>query len=323
MRVLANDGLSKSGIQKLEQAGSKVWTNRVAQQALKDFLNDNCIQVLLVRSATQVRRDLIDAVPGLRIIGRAGVGMDNIDVDYAKGRGIHVINTPAASSESVAELVFAHLFGMVRFLHESNRNMPLSGDSKFKELKKHYGSGRELRAKTLGIVGFGRIGKAVARIALGIGMHVLVTDRNLKDKTQIKLDFYDGQSLEFTLPAKSLDELLREADFVTLHLPAQNKALIGEAALKAMKQNAGLVNAARGGIVEEKALLNALEKNEIAYAALDVFEAEPKPQIKLLMNPHLSLSPHIGGSTVEAQDRIGTELADQILRILKGEKLLT
>lgn len=323
MNILANDGLSKSGIEKLEEAGFKVFTTRVAQEQLCDFLNRNEICVLLVRSGTKVRSDLIDAVPGLRIIGRGGVGMDNIDVAHAREKGIQVINTPAASSESVAELVFAHLSGMVRFLHEANRDMPLRGESNFMELKKAYGAGRELRGKTLGVVGFGRIGKAVARIALGVGMRVIATDRSATGESPVELHFYDGQSLRFNVAVKPLDTLLGEADFITLHVPAQDKPLIGQREFETMKEHAGLINAARGGVIDEQALIEALEKGRIAYAALDVFEEEPHPQIKLLMNPKLSLSPHIGGSTLEAQERIGTELAEQITRILTAEKLST
>ena len=165
MKVLANDGISQSGIDKLKEAGFEVITTKVAQEQLANFINENHVEVLLVRSATTVRENLIDACPGLRLIGRGGVGMDNIDVDYARSKGIEVINTPTSSSASVAELVFAHLFGGVRFLYDSNRMMPLEGDSRFKELKKNYARGMELRGKTLGIIGFGKIGKEVAKIA--------------------------------------------------------------------------------------------------------------------------------------------------------------
>lgn len=177
MKVLANDGVSKSGIKSLEKAGFEVITTTVAQEQLIEYINDHQIDVILVRSATKVRQDIIDSCPSLKIIGRGGVGMDNIDVDYARSKNIKVINTPAASSASVAELVFAHLFGGVRFLYDSNRNMPLDGDSKFKELKKNYGGGRELRGKTLGIVGLGRIGQEVAKIGIGCGMKVIASDK--------------------------------------------------------------------------------------------------------------------------------------------------
>jgi len=165
MKILANDGISASGVEQLTQAGFEVITTNVAQEQLVQYINENQIVALLVRSATTARKDLIDACPSLKIIGRGGVGMDNIDVEYAREKGLSVINTPAASSLSVAELVFAHLFGCVRFLHDSNRNMPLEGESNFKGLKKAYAKGIELRGKTMGIIGFGRIGQEVAKIA--------------------------------------------------------------------------------------------------------------------------------------------------------------
>lgn len=315
MKVLANDGISQSGIKALETAGFEVLTTTVAQEQLANFINENKITVLLVRSATTVRKEIIDACPGLKIIGRGGVGMDNIDVDYAKDKGIHVINTPAASSQSVAELVFAHLFGSVRFLHDSNRNMPLDGDTQFKKLKKNYANGVELRGKTLGIVGFGRIGKEVAKIALGVGMKVIATDKEI-GKDVITVAFYNGQSIDVEIESVSLEDLLKQSDFVTLHVPAQKEYVIGKKEFDLMKNDAGIVNAARGGVIDEVALIDALDSGKIAFAGLDTFEEEPKPAIKVLMNGRVSLTPHIGAATNEAQDRIGTELAEQISNLL-------
>jgi len=313
--VLANDGIATSGVIALENAGYKVDLTTVAQDQLIDYINNNSIAVLLVRSATKVRKDIIDACPSLKIIGRGGVGMDNIDVDYAKSKGLHVINTPAASSHSVAELVFAHLFGMVRFLHDSNRNMPLDGDSKFKDLKKAYAQGVELKDKTLGILGFGRIGQATAKVALGVGMNVIAYDPYL-DSANLELDFFDGQTVSFTIDTISKEEVLQQADFITLHVPAQDEYVISTKEFEMMKDGACIVNAARGGVIDEVALVAALSNGKISNAALDVFENEPSPEIQLLMNPNISLTPHIGAATSEAQHRIGSELADQIIDIL-------
>jgi len=315
-KILANDGISNSGIQALEAAGYEVLTTTVAQEQLANFINEEDISGLLVRSATQVRRDLIDACPGLRLIGRGGVGMDNIDVSYAKEKGIHVINTPASSSSSVAELVFAHLFGGVRFLYDANRNMPLEGEKNFKGLKKNYGKGTELRGKTLGVLGFGRIGQATAKIALGIGMKVIFYDPFIEEAT-IELSFFDGQSLSFSLKNSTKEEILRTSDFITLHVPAQKEYVIGKSELEMMKQGVGLVNSARGGVIDEVALVDAIDQGKVAFAGLDVFESEPVPEIRILMHPKISLSPHIGAATDEAQDRIGTELAEQIITLLK------
>ncbi|MCF6349649.1 MAG: D-2-hydroxyacid dehydrogenase [Flavobacteriaceae bacterium] len=316
MKVLANDGIAQSGIDALEAQGFKVITTTVAQNQLENYINTNNIDVLLVRSATEVRSELIDACPSLKLIGRGGVGMDNIDVQYAKDQGLHVINTPAASSHSVAELVFGHLFGMVRFLHDANRNMPLNGDTKFKELKKSYAKGKELKGKILGILGFGRIGQATAKVALGVGMKVIAFDPFIKNTT-VTLDFYDGQKINFKIETISKEELLKQADFITLHVPAQKEFVIAETEFDLMKDGVGLVHAARGGVINEVALVSAIESGKVAYAAIDTFENEPNPAIQLLMNSRISLSPHIGAATNEAQDRIGTELASQIITLLR------
>ena len=320
MKVLANDGISNSGKVALEEAGFEVITTTVAQEQLINYINEHNIDVILVRSATKVRKDLIDACPSIKIIGRGGVGMDNIDVDYARGKGLHVINTPAASSESVAELVFAHLFGGVRFLHDANRNMPLDGDTQFNTLKKNYAKGVELRGKTLGIIGFGRIGREVAKIALGVGMKVIASDK-FADKATIKVDFYNGQFINVEIETEPMKDLLQHSDFITLHVPAQKEYVIGEKQFEQMKDGVGIVNAARGGVIDEVALIKALDSGKVAFAGLDTFDNEPTPAVQVLMNPRVSLTPHIGAATNEAQDRIGTELASQIISILKTENV--
>ena len=319
MKVLANDGISQSGAEMLKKAGFEVIIKKVAQEQLKEYLNKNAISVLLVRSATKVDKDIIDSSIHLKVIGRGGVGMDNIEVEYARSKGISVINTPAASSSSVAELVFAHLFGGVRNLHESNRNMPLEGDSRFKELKKSYAGGLELRGKTLGIIGFGRIGREVAKIALGIGMKVIASDQQVGE-AEITLEFYNDQSIKIPIKTEPVEMLIKDSDFITLHVPAQDKPVIGAKEFEKMKDGVGIINTARGGVIDEEALLAALESGKVAFAALDTYENEPKPAIKLLMNENISLSPHIGAATNEAQERIGIELAEQIISILKKEK---
>ncbi len=319
MKVLANDGVSKSGIEALEKGGFEVLTTTVAQEQLVNFINEHKIDVILVRSATQVRKDIIDGCSSIKIIGRGGVGMDNIDVEYARSKGIHVINTPAASSQSVAELVFAHLFGGVRFLHDSNRNMPLDGDTQFKSLKKNYAKGVELRGKTLGIVGFGRIGREVAKIALGIGMKVIASDKFV-GKAEIKVEFYNGQFINVEIETEPMKDILKHSDFITLHVPAQDDYVIGEKQFNMMKDGIGIINAARGGVIDEVALVKAIESGKVAFAGLDTFEEEPTPAIPVLMNGRISLTPHIGAATNEAQDRIGTELASQIISLLKTTK---
>lgn len=315
MKILANDGISESGKNKLEEYGFKVDLTKVSQEQLVSYINENEISTILVRSATQVRADIIDNCPSIKIIGRGGVGMDNIDVEYAKSKGVSVINTPAASSKSVAELVFSHLFGCVRFLHESNRSMPLEGDTKFKELKKSYAGGTELSEKTLGIIGFGRIGQEVAKIAIGVGMKVIFYDK-FNENADIKLDFFDGQNLSFKLKSSTFEELLNNSDFITVHIPASKEYIIDSDQFAKMKNGVGLLNLSRGGIINEEELIKNIESGKISFAGIDTFEGEPNPSMKILMNSNISLTPHIGAATGEAQDRIGVELADKIKDIL-------
>ena len=316
MKILANDGISITGVKTLKAAGFDVSTENVPQDNLIDHLNENKTEVLLVRSATVVRKDLIDSCSNIKIIGRGGVGMDNIDVEYARSKEIKVINTPSASSSSVAELVFSHIFSGIRFLHDSNRNMPLQGETNFKSLKKSYSNGFEIRGKTIGIIGFGRIGQEVAKIALGLGMNIIAFDNYVKDAL-ISFSLYDGEIIEKKIITNSFNDVLSKSDFITLHVPSQKKYLIDKSHFALMKNTVGFINCARGGVVNEMDLLEALDNGKISFAGLDTFENEPNPSVKLLMHPKISLSPHIGAATSEAQERIGKELADQIISIYK------
>ena len=315
MKILANDGISQSGIDALGKRGFEIITTKVAQNQLENYINEHTIDAILVKNATQVRQELIDACPSIKLIGVLGVGMDNIDAEYAEDQGLYVINAPEASASSVAELVFAHLFGLARFLHASNREMPLEGDSRFKELKKAYSQGIELKGKTIGIIGFGRIGQAVAKIGLGLGMNVIATDEIITN-APISVDFFNGQKVTINIDTIPKDELLKEADFITLHVSAQEDYVISKKEIEKMKDGVGIINTARGGILHEVDLVMAIESGKVQFAGLDVFETEPKPAVQLLMNPEISLTPNIGAGTKETQDRIGTELAKQIIKLL-------
>lgn len=315
MKVLANDGISKAGEQALKNAGIEILDNRVAQDHVINFINENNVDVLLVRSATKVRQDLIDACPGLKIIGRGGIGMDNIDVEYAIEKGLYVINTPTASSKSVAELVFGHFFALARFLHESNRLMPLEGETHFDAMKKSFSKAYELSGKTLGVIGFGSIGQEVVKMGISLGMKVIVLTRKPKTKV-LSLEFFDGQTVNFEITSTNdMDAFLKEADFISINTPKTNEYIIDTAQFEKMKDGVYIVNTARGGVINEVALIDFIESGKVAGAALDVFEKEPNPEVLLLMNPALSLSPHVGGNTVDAQEKIGVELAEQIIKI--------
>lgn len=314
MIVLANDGISEKGIQLLKEADITVLDARVSAEHLSNFINENNVDVLLVRSATQVRKNLIDECPNLKIIGRGGVGMDNIDVDYAIDKGIYIINTPKASCKSVAELVFAHFFSLTRFLHESNRLMPLEGDTKFNTLKKSFNNATELSGKTLGVIGMGNIGLEVIKIGISLGMSIVAYNRTPKTEN-VKISFFDGQSLHFEIKSVNLDEVLKKSDFISINISNAEKYFIDNEQIAMMKEGVFIANTARGGVLNEVALIDAIERGKVAGAALDVFENEPNPEIEILMNPALSLSPHIGGNTLEAQNRIAEELAEQIIKI--------
>ncbi|MBL7963207.1 MAG: 3-phosphoglycerate dehydrogenase [Flavobacteriales bacterium] len=313
MRIHANDGLDAGALKRLRDAGFTVTTDNVPQEGLATHLNAEGVHVLLVRSATKVRKDLIDTCPGLRLIGRGGVGLDNIDVAHAKAKGIPVINTPAASSISVAELVMAHLTGLLRGLHQANRLMPANGRSQFKELKKRFEKGNEVRGRTLGIIGFGRIGQWTARYALGAGMRVVYCDNHC-DLAQLDLEIA-GNKLQVPVQRLSLVDLLAQADAISLHVPAQpdGRPVLGAAELAHVKEGVVLVNTARGGSIDEDALLDALNSGRVKGAALDVFVGEPEPRADLLAHNAISLSPHVGAATREAQGRVGDELADLII----------
>lgn len=311
-KILANDGIDDTGKQLLEKAGFTVVTEKVAQENLIKEINEQNYLALTVRSATKVRKDIIDACPNLKVIARGGVGMDNIDVDYAKSKNINVINTPAASSNSVAELVFAHLFNAVRFLYDSNRQMPANGSEKFDDLKKKYSKGNEVRGKTIGIVGFGRIGQNVAKIALGLGMKIVAFDPFVHQAT-IEVEVAD-KKIDVTINTISLDKVIQTSDFITFHVPGGK--LISSVEIALMKNQVILINTARGGVINEDDLIDALNSGKVSHACLDVFENEPQPSEAILKHPKISLTPHIGAATNEAQERIGVELAEKLIEAI-------
>ena len=315
MKILVNEGISVGGMQALENKGFEVINTKVAQEQLENYINDHTIDAIAVGNTTQIRQELIDACPSIKLIACAGAEMDNIDVDYAIDNGVHVVNSEDASASSIAELVFAHLFTMVRFLHQSNREMPLEGDMRFNALKKQYSQGTELRGKTLGIVGFDTVGQEVAKTALALGMEVIATDVEI-DNATITIPFFDGQSVDFFIETETVDNLLSKSDFITLHLPPQDGYVIETSLFDKMKDGVGIINTSHGSVLNEVDLVKAIENGKVKYAGLDVFESQPRPEIQLLMNPEISMTPHIGASTIEAQNRTGIELANKIIELL-------
>lgn len=311
MKVLANDGIDAAGKEILEKAGFTVYTDKIAQADLPSRIGE--FDVIIVRSATKVTAEVMDA-SNLKIIARAGVGLDNIDLKHAGIKNIPVVNTPNASSRSVAELVFAHMFSVCRMLHFSNREMPVNGVSSFNDLKKTASAGTELANKKIGIIGFGRIGQEVARMAIGLGMEVLIYDYKQRDY-QLTVTFnqhYQLNNFVVNLSVQPLDYLLESCDYITVHIPGSNE-FIGKEQLNKMKKGSVLINCARGGVVNEPDLVNALRSGHLAFAGVDVFETEPPVYTDILELPNVSLSPHVGASTAEAQERVGIELAQRIV----------
>ena len=294
-RVLASDGIAASAAKKLEELGYEVVQEFYEPDDLKEKVKE--FDALVVRSATKVREPIIDAAAEagkLKIVIRGGVGVDNIDVKYAEEKGIVVKNTPRASTDSVAECTIGHMFALARFIGISNHAMR-SGEWPKKQYK-----GVELAGKTLGLIGMGRIAQSVARKAAALGMNVMWTD------------IFDIQGLPAEYKKSTQEEILKEADFISLHIPmpADGKAVIGKDELATMKSTAYILNLARGGVIDEDALCDALDNGVIAGAALDVYAKEPLANERILKNDKISMTPHIGGSTKEAQDRIGMEIVD-------------
>jgi len=294
MRILVNDGISAEGKKMLEDAGHEVVTEKIVREDLAAEIG--AFDGLVVRSATKVTREVIDAgLPRLRVVVRGGVGIDNIDHVYAAEKGVKVMNTPAASSASVAELALAHMFALSRFLVPANLTMR-RGEWNKKQYK-----GIELAGKTLGVLGIGRIGSLLAEKALGLGMKVIAYDPVV-------------ESVDLDVKLMSKEEVLAKADYISLHMPAQAEGYaVGMPEIDRMKDGAILINCARGGVVDEKAVVAALDTGKLTGAGMDVFIGEPTPYETLVNHPKVSVTPHIGASTQEAQARIGIEVATRLI----------
>ncbi|MDD3095349.1 MAG: D-2-hydroxyacid dehydrogenase [Candidatus Neomarinimicrobiota bacterium] len=296
MKILITDGLSAQGQAILKKSGIEYDIHFYEpDELIKAIVDYDCV---LVRSATKIPKEVIDAGKKLKVIARGGAGIDNIDHVYALSKGIPVLNTPAANSASVAELAIAHMFVLARFLHQSNISMR---EGKWE--KKKY-KGIELAGKTLGLIGCGKIGRLTAEKALGLGMKVVGCDPIVKDLG------HNAQIHDF-------EEVLRESDFISLHVPKMKEALIGKKEIAMMKDGVYIINCSRGGVVDENALLEALNSGKVAGAGLDVFVNEPTDNMALISHPNVSVTPHVGASTNEAQDRVGVEIAEKIVAALK------
>ncbi len=311
--LIITDGLEQSGVLALQQNGFKVDLRTVDAAELAAVLQS--YQGIIVRSATKLRADVIQQCPGLKFIARAGVGLDNIDLEAAQKMGIKVINTPASSSRSVAELSMAHLFNLSRGLKLSNRT--LKDKASFISLKKSLANSSELKGKTLFIIGMGRIGRELALMAVGIGMKVIANDPFIQ---QVQLNFeLQGQSIPIPITLYEMEEGLRKADFISIHSPFSGHQILTKSRIEMLKKTACIINTSRGENIDESALLEALDLGLIGGAGLDVFQNEPEVNPRILNHPKISLSPHIGASTQDAQMRIAEELVEQIIQLYKNQ----
>jgi D-3-phosphoglycerate dehydrogenase len=296
IRILANDGIEKSAAAKLEEMGYEIVRQFYGPEELGEQLQS--FDALVIRSKTLVRKTLIDQAlktGRLKLVVRAGVGIDNVDVAYAESKGITVENTPNASTESVAELTVGLLFGLARRIYEADRSMHCG------KWEKKLFEGTELAGKTLGLIGLGRIGKRVAAKAAALEMNVVYTNRS-------------GHRAE-NEPYRhlSLDELCRISDYISLHMPKENEVVLSAGNFEKMKNGVCLINTSRGGLIDEEDLLDALDAGKIAAAALDVFAEEPCANERLYTHSKLLLTPHIAASTSEAQLRVGEDVVQKIV----------
>ncbi len=320
IKILVNDGLHPDGKMLLEEAGYEVDDQRVAQADLHQVLPN--YDAIIVRSATHVRREVLEHCPNLKLIARAGVGMDNIDTTYARERSIKIMTARKAVAHAVAELAFGHMFTLARHLQNTNRDMPSKGNVAFKELKEAYSNGIQLRGKNLGIIGFGKIGQEVARIGIGIGMNIIPVDLEVNE-VEIDISLYRTETVSLAIKMKttSLEEMLPEADFVTLHVPLNGDIpILGAKEIAMMKKGAFLINTSRGGTVDEEVMIAALDNGKLAGVGLDVYNQEANIQTILLQHPKISMTPHTGAATIEAQRDVALELADKIIAFFGDQR---
>lgn len=312
MKILANDGLSSNATAILVENNFEIITTKVAQEQLIPFINNNNIEVLIIRNATKVRLNLLLDCPALKVICKGGNKFEREVELQISASGKQLIYAEESTSIAIAEMVFAHLFSGARMLYDANRLMPLEGDSNFDSLQKGFASGQELRGKTLGIIGFNKSGKEVAKYATALGMRVLISD-STEENPEVSVDFYSSQSVCVILEDVDRKVLLASSDYISLHIDEQEDYVISKSDFDAMKDGVGIINCAFGRALNEVDLIAALEEEKVLFAGIDRFEEEPTPAIQVLMHPQISLSPNIARSSIDVQDRTDLEFATFLL----------
>ncbi len=311
MKILAKN-ITIDAKKLLKASGIEIIDTEISQDEIIETIENEYIEGIVFDKFEDFNSDLIDSCTGIKLIAFKESVEENSDIQYAKDQGIHVVSVSNSESVAKAELAFAHLLGMVRFLHQSNREMPLEGDMSFDILHNNF-IGTELRGKTIGIIEMNDTGIEIAKMAIGLGMKPLMTDHQPKN-VLVPLEFYDGQTIEFHIEYSDFNDVLSKSDFIIINTKSENTYIIDQQHFEQLKNGVGIINLEQGAI-NEIALLNAIEQKKVTFAGLDAFENQPKPEIQLLMNPELSLSPNIGSKTYEAQLKISNELANLILEI--------
>ncbi len=312
MKILGTN-LTLKAKEILKNAQMEIIEEQVSQSKLINFVEEHFIEGIIFDTLEHFNSDIIDACPHIKLIAFKEEIEENSDIQFAKDQGIHIIDIQESTATSKAELCIAHLTGMVRFLHQSNREMPLEGDMNFENLHHNF-IGTELKGKTLGIIGINSVCKELVRISIGLGMKPLITDHEPKNLS-VPVEFFDGQTIDFQLEYSDFNELISQSDFLIINTSGNGVYIIDDYHFEKMKKGVGIISISKGG-VNEIALINAIENKKVMFAGLDVFENQPNPEIQLLMNPELSLSPNLSSQTYEAQIKISEELANAIVDVM-------
>lgn len=310
-KILINTDFSSFQIETLKKENFEVQNINVADSQLIKFINEEQFSALIISSKSIDYKQILDNCPSIQIIGQLGGEIDKKDILYAQNKGVTIVNAWTSAVKSVAEMVFAHLFSGARFLHQSNREMPLQGDTDFNILHEEYSFGVELEGKTLGILGFGKIGQEVAKKAISLGMNVLAYDIEPK-KVDLEFNFLNQHQFSINIKTTSKEEVLQGSDFITIHTPPSKENVLEVQDFEFLKEGVGVINVARNNAFDENILMEYLEEGKVSFAGLDTFNGEPSPSVHLLMNENISLSPRISAYTLDSFERACGEVALQV-----------
>lgn len=316
MKILANDGLHEKAINLLESKGFEVIMTKVAQEQVANYINKNNIEILIISKATRVDEKLINNTNNLKAVAKLSDDFEDIDLVASKKQKIKLFKANHATIQSKAEIIIAHLLTGAKQLHQTNRELPLEGDTNFKELHKYFSQGHEIKGKTIGLIGIDEIGIAVAKLAIGLGMNVIYYHPT-KQSITFEINILNLHKIKINLNSIDKEIVLQSADYISIHLEEEQSYIIDEKAFGLLKKGVGLVNIQRGKIIDEVALIDALNDNSLSFAGLDAFENQPFPEIQLLMHPKISMSPNIASNNENTEEKIGMEVANLLIENFK------